>query len=190
MSLNLGGMKWVEGNDVQSHGFKASSLGLPSFIDTYSPQFPIISVASYLSQGPLAGAGQGAFPRSAASGSVDFVKVDGKHQLSFGYMAVATDENGGRFHFTPFNFNNLFTAGAGQRGTERRWNRRLSCFDADGVACQWEHRYRDFGSEPHLVSWSVFAGRLEGDTETYCKSGPALRNSTARDRPVQSSGMV
>jgi len=111
MSVNLGGMKWVEGNDMQSKGFKASSLGLPSFIDTYSPQFPIITVANYLPEGPVAGAGQGAFPRSAASGSVDFVEVRGKHQLSFGYMAVATDENGGRFHFTPFNFNNLFTAG-------------------------------------------------------------------------------
>jgi carboxypeptidase family protein len=111
MSVNLGGMKWVEGNDVQSNGFKASSLGLPSFIDTYSPQFPIIGAANYLPQGPLAGAGQGAFPRSAVSGSADFVNIRGKHQLSFGYMAVATDENGGRFHFTPFNFNNLFTAG-------------------------------------------------------------------------------
>ena len=111
MSVNLGGMKWVEGNDVQSKGFKASSLGLPSFIDTYSPQFPIISVASYQPEGPIAGAGQGAFPRAAASGSVDFVKVRGTHQLSFGYMGIATDENGGRYHFTPFNFNNLFTAG-------------------------------------------------------------------------------
>ena len=116
MSLNVGGMKWVEGNDVQSHGFKASSLGLPSFIDTYSPQFPIISVSSYLSQGPLAGAGQGAFPRAASSGSLDFVKVRGKHQLSFGYMAVATDENGGRFHFTTFNFNNLFTGALDNTG--------------------------------------------------------------------------
>ena len=111
MSINLGGMKWVEGNDVQSKGFKASSLGLPSFIDTYSPQFPIISVASYEPEGPVAGAGQGAFPRAAASGSVDFVKVRGAHQLSFGYMGIATDENGGRYHFTPFNFNTLFTAG-------------------------------------------------------------------------------
>src|SRR6266567_4489270 len=111
MSVNLGGMKWVEGNDVQSHGFKASSLGLPSFIDTNSPQFPIISAANYLPEGPVAGAGQGAFPRSAASGSIDFVKVRGAHQLSFGYMGIATDENGGRYHFTPFNFNNLFTAG-------------------------------------------------------------------------------
>ena len=32
MSVNLGGMKWVEGNDVQSNGFKASSLGLPGFM--------------------------------------------------------------------------------------------------------------------------------------------------------------
>jgi len=111
MSVNIGGMKWVEGNDVQSNGFKASSLGLPSFIDTNSPQFPIVSVATYLPEGPVAGAGQGAFPRSAASGSVDFVKVRGPHQLSFGYMAVAADENGGRFHFTPFNFDTLFTSG-------------------------------------------------------------------------------
>jgi len=111
MSINVGGMKWVEGNDVQSNGFKASSLGLPGFIDIYSPQFPIVSLTNYLPQGPVAGAGQGAFPRSAASGSIDFVKVRGAHQLSFGYMAVATDENGGRFHFTPFNFDTLFTAG-------------------------------------------------------------------------------
>ncbi len=111
MSVNLGGMKWVEGNDVQSNGFKVSSLGLPSFIDTNSPQFPIVSVTNYLPEGPVAGAGQGAFPRSAASGSIDFVKVRRAHQFSFGYMGVATDENGGRFHFTPFNFSNLFTSG-------------------------------------------------------------------------------
>lgn len=111
MSVNLGGMHWVEGNEVQSHGFKASSLGLPSFIDVNSPQFPIISAASYEPEGPVAGAGEGSFPRSAASGSLDFVKMRGSHQLSFGYMAVATDENGGRYHFTPFNFDNLFTAG-------------------------------------------------------------------------------
>ena len=144
MSVNLGGMKWVEGNDVQSNGFKASSLGLPSFIDTYSPQFPIISVTNYLPEGPVAGAGQGAFPRSAASGSVDFVKVRGAHQLSFGYMAVATDENGGRFHFTPFNFDNLFTAGPDPQSSDGG-NRRLGRIHAaTGRAGQWEHRYCHF----------------------------------------------
>jgi len=112
MSLNLGGMKWVEGNEMQSHGFKASTLGLPSFIDTYSPQFPIIGMPTgYLPEGPVAGAGQGAFPRSAASGSADFVKVHRAHQFSFGYMAIATDENGGRFYQSGFNFDTLFSGG-------------------------------------------------------------------------------
>lgn len=111
MSVNMGGMKWVEGNQMQSYGFKSSSIGLPSFIDTYSPQFPVITVSGYESEGPLAGAGQGSFPRASVSGSVDFVKVLNVHQLSFGYMGIAVDENGGRYHPTPFNFNSNFTAG-------------------------------------------------------------------------------
>ena len=111
MSANLGLMHWVEGNNVQSNGFKVSSLGLPAFIDPMSPEYPAIAASGYLGQGPQQGAGQGAFPRAAASGSLDLVKVAGKHQLSVGYMAVALDENGGRFHTTNFNFDNTFTAG-------------------------------------------------------------------------------
>ena len=71
----------------------------------------MINAANYLSEGPLQGAGTASFPRSSESGSVDFVKVRGRHQLSFGYMGVAIDENGGRITPTTFNFNNLFTAG-------------------------------------------------------------------------------
>jgi hypothetical protein len=104
-------MKWVEGNVMQSAGFKSSSIGLPSFIDTNSPEFPVITATSYESEGPLNGAGQGAFPRASSSGSVDFVKVLNAHQLSFGYMGVAVDENGGRYHLTPFKFSNILTAG-------------------------------------------------------------------------------
>ncbi len=111
MSANVGGMKWVEGNVMQSAGFKPSSLGFPTFVDASSAEFPVINAASYLSEGPLQGAGTATFPRSAESGSVDFVKAHGKHTLSFGYMGVAIDENGGRIAPTTFNFNNLFTAG-------------------------------------------------------------------------------
>ena len=64
MSANLGLMHWVEGNDMQSDGFKVSSLGLPSFIDAVSPEFPVIAPSGYLGQGPQQGAGQGAFPRA------------------------------------------------------------------------------------------------------------------------------
>ena len=111
MSANIGGMKWVEGNVMQSAGFQPSSLGFPGFIDSASAQFPVINAANYLSEGPLQGAGTASFPRSAESGSVDFVKIVGKHSLSFGYMGVAIDENGGRIAPTTFNFNNKFTAG-------------------------------------------------------------------------------
>ncbi len=111
MTGNLGLMHWVEGNDMQSKGFKVSTLGLPAFIDPISPEFPVISATGYRGEGPQQGAGQGAFPRAAATGSLDFVKVQGKHQLSFGYMAIALTENGGRFHTTVFNFDNVFTGG-------------------------------------------------------------------------------
>ncbi len=113
MSVNLSGMKWVEGNNMQSAGFQPSSLGLPSFVDPNSAQFPVIAFDENvdIAEGPLQGAGQARFPRDAVSGSVDFVKVRGKHQLSFGYMQVAIDENGGRIAPTTFTFNNLFTAG-------------------------------------------------------------------------------
>ena len=137
MSVNLGAMKWVEGNDMQSKGFKASSLGLPSFIDTNSPQFPIITMPQGdVGEGPVAGAGQGAFPRAASSGSVDFVKVHGAHQLSFGYMAVAIDENGGRVYATGFSFNNLFTGGPTPlnptAGTGSEWASMLMGVPASG----------------------------------------------------------
>ncbi len=173
MSVNLGGMKWVEGNDVQSNGFKASSLGLPSFIDTFSPQFPIIGVTNYLPEGPVAGAGQGAFPRSAASGSIDFVKVRRSHQFSFGYMAVATDENGGRFHFTPFNFDQAFTAGPDPKSSHDG-NRRRGRLHAGGGAGQRKHWYCHFKRKPHLVPRSVSAGRLEGDAKTHGESRHSL----------------
>jgi len=111
MSANFGLMHWVEGNDVQSNGFQVSTLGLPAFIDPISPEYPVIAPSGYRGQGPQQGAGQGAFPRAATSGSLDFVKVLGKHQLTFGYMAVAQDENGGRFHTTNFNFDRTYTGG-------------------------------------------------------------------------------
>lgn len=112
MSVNLGGMKWVEGNNMQSAGFQPSSLGFPAFIDPNSAQFPTINVpGGFIPEGPVAGAGEARFPRSSVSGSVDFVKVRGQHQLSFGYMQVAIEENGGRIAPTTFNFDNVFTAG-------------------------------------------------------------------------------
>ena len=74
------------------------------------------------------------------SGSVDFVKVRGSHQLSFGYMQVAIDENGGRIHFTTFTFNNLFTAGPDPTNPTAGTGDSIASM-LMGTACQREHRY-------------------------------------------------
>ncbi|HKW17971.1 MAG TPA: TonB-dependent receptor [Terriglobales bacterium] len=112
MSVNVGGMKWIEGNNMQSAGFQPSTLGFPAFIDPNSAQFPTIVVPQgFIAEGPLQGAGEARFPRSAVSDSVDLVKMRGNHQFSFGYMQVAIEENGGRIAPTQFNFDNAFTAG-------------------------------------------------------------------------------
>jgi hypothetical protein len=113
VSTNVGVMWWNEKNVMASYGFKPSSLGFPTWIDPYSTQFPVINVGngSYESEGPLQGAGEASFPRDSGTASVDFAKVRGRHKLSFGYMAVAVDENGGRITPTTFNFDTGFTAG-------------------------------------------------------------------------------
>ena len=110
-SANLGFARWVEGNDVQSAGFKASSLGLPAAIDPNSPQFPVIGVQGESGLGPQAGAGQGTFPNNIGSFSVDVTKTHGNHTLSVGYMGVLSQILGGRVAPTIFNFDSGFTSG-------------------------------------------------------------------------------
>ena len=112
MSFNVGVVRWVEGNNMQSKGFKPSSLGLPAFVDPYSPQFPVVNVTpNSEGLGPQQGGGQGTLPHNVGSSSIDFTKIKGPHSLSFGYMAVAMDENGGRVASTTFNFDPGFTSG-------------------------------------------------------------------------------
>jgi Carboxypeptidase regulatory-like domain len=110
-SANFGFARWVEGNNVQSAGFKASSLGLPAAIDANSPQFPVIGVQGESGLGPQAGAGEGKFPNNIGSFSVDVTKTHGNHTLSMGYMGVLSQILGGRVAPTPFNFDAGFTSG-------------------------------------------------------------------------------
>jgi hypothetical protein len=113
MSINLGLNRWVEQSQVQGYGFKASALGLPSFIDSISPLFPLVKPDSVLSLGPGAGNGldEYAVPRNIGTASVDFAKIHGKHSLSFGFMDVLNQLNGGHDFTTTFNFPTAMTAG-------------------------------------------------------------------------------
>jgi hypothetical protein len=114
MSLNVGLDRWAEGNVMQAYPFAPSTLGLPSFLDTYSNEFPDVSVSGIAGLGPgsvSGGAGQGVFPRNTWSYSADFTKVLGPHTLNFGFMGVGQQSNGGRLYVTSFNFGQDMTQG-------------------------------------------------------------------------------
>ena len=88
---------------------------------------------------------------------------------------MATDENGGRFHFTTFNFDNAVHRRAGSSESNvgnRRFNRAIhaaGCVLASGntgiaisnVSRTWFHGV-------------YLAGRLEGDAKTHSESGYSL----------------
>jgi hypothetical protein len=111
MSANFGVNRWVENSNVQSFGFKASTLGLPSFIDAVSPLFPQFQPQGYAGLGPQQGLDDYIVPRTLWTGSLDFTKVKGKHTLSFGFMDVFNQINGGHYFTTQLQFQTASTAG-------------------------------------------------------------------------------
>jgi hypothetical protein len=114
MSVNLGLSRWAEGNHAQAYPFTPSTLGLPAFLDGNSPEFPNINVSDIQGLGPgqlSGGAGEGMFPRSIGSYSVDFTKVRGSHNMTMGFMGVVHQNTGGRFPITNFTFPRSMTQG-------------------------------------------------------------------------------
>ena len=111
VTFNIGINHWLEGNVVQSYPFDVSSLGLPSFINQTSNQFPVIGVSGYASLGPQNGSGQGGFPRNTGTWSVGLNKSLGSHSLSAGFTQVVLQSGGGRIYATTFNFGSVSTAG-------------------------------------------------------------------------------
>ena len=74
MSVNLGLTRWAEGNSMQAYPFNPSTLGLPSFLDGLSNEFPDIGITGMGGLGPgslSGGAGNGTFPRNVGSYSVE-----------------------------------------------------------------------------------------------------------------------
>lgn len=107
-SFNFGFQRWVEGNVAQGYPFKPSSLGLPGGLDSLTPVFPNITINGYTQ---LGSATQQAFSNNTGSISTDLVKTIGPHTLSFGYMGVLNQLNGGQVQPTYFTFTQGFTSG-------------------------------------------------------------------------------
>jgi hypothetical protein len=110
-SLNAGYNHWFEGNVMEGYPFDMTSVGLPSFINQTSNQFPVVSVSGYAPLGPENGAGQGGFPRNDLTWSADLSKVHGSHSFTIGVMEVVSQTGGGRIYPTTFDFGSVSTAG-------------------------------------------------------------------------------
>jgi hypothetical protein len=111
LSANLGVNRHVEQSTTQSLGFKSSSLGLPSFIDSIAPSFPEFQPQSYSPLGAQAGLDNYIVPQTMWTGSVDFTKIRGKHQLGFGFMDIWARIDGGHYANTVMQFQTTSTAG-------------------------------------------------------------------------------
>jgi hypothetical protein len=111
MNANIGVNRWVEGSQVQSFGFKPSTIGLPAFIDAISPVFPQVQPQGVSGLGPNPNQDDYIVPRTLWTASVDFTKVRGKHSLSFGFMGVLNQIYGGHYFNTTLTFPTSFTGG-------------------------------------------------------------------------------
>jgi hypothetical protein len=111
MGLNFGVNRHVEQSTTQSFGFKSSTLGLPSFIDSIAPSFPEIQPQSYSSLGAQAGLDNYIVPQTIYTISSDFTKVRGKHTLAFGFSDFWAFLDGGHYANTVLQFQTTTTAG-------------------------------------------------------------------------------
>jgi hypothetical protein len=113
MNLTSGVHIWHETSDNQSFGFDpTSTLGLPGYVKDNSPLFPMITVGSQSNLGP-GGNNQQAVTNHGPVGTVsaDFIKLAGKHTLSFGFMGVEQINSQHNYYQTNLKFNGGFTSG-------------------------------------------------------------------------------
>ena len=111
MNFNFGVNRHVEGGIGQGFGFKASTLGLPSFVDGIAPDFPQITEQGYAGIGAIGGNNNYITPQTLWTSSVDFTKMRGKHELAFGFTDVWLRIDGGHYGETNLNFDTSSTAG-------------------------------------------------------------------------------
>ncbi|WP_263355197.1 TonB-dependent receptor [Acidicapsa acidisoli] len=113
MNITSGVQLWHETSNNQSFGFNSTSnLGLPSYLTSQYPLFPIVDVGSVSSMGPLAGNQQGVTNHGPiGTVGVDFIKLHGKNTLNFGFMGVEQMDSQKLYYQTTLDFSGNFTSG-------------------------------------------------------------------------------
>jgi carboxypeptidase family protein len=105
------------GNVVQGYPFQPSSLGLPTQLDSWSPQFPQVQFGNtnsgslYAPLGATQGSGEANFPQNNGSLTIDVNKTLKTQSVSVGYLGIWQTDDGGRLTPTIFKFSNQMTAG-------------------------------------------------------------------------------
>jgi hypothetical protein len=84
VSYTFGVNYWDETYLPQGYGFKPSTLGLPSSLDT-SPMFPTLTIDGTFG---LGGGNQNATPREVVTNAFDLTHVHGAHTLNMGFMNI------------------------------------------------------------------------------------------------------
>ncbi|MGC2162210.1 MAG: carboxypeptidase regulatory-like domain-containing protein [Silvibacterium sp.] len=108
MNLIAGYEYWNQGSTGQSPNFQPTTLGLPSYLDQNSPEFPVFNIGNQSQLGT--NNYNGTIP-PLTSAAADFMKSTGKHTISFGYMFVNTESNFTGFPGTTLDFQGTFTEG-------------------------------------------------------------------------------
>ena len=110
MNIMSGVEVWHETSTNQSRGFQPSSIGLPSYLDANSPEFPIVNVGGESPLGPLTNE---TVTNHGPIGSVavDFIKSLSHHTLNFGFMFVEQEDDQANFFQSTLDSAGSFTGG-------------------------------------------------------------------------------
>ena len=109
MSLSGGVNRWVETRTEQGYPFPPSKLGLPSFMDSLSNQFPDFFINGVFSLG--GSSAQSHYINQDQTASVDFSKNAGAHTFSFGYQFIDFVDNTVAANLGSFTIPASFTQG-------------------------------------------------------------------------------
>jgi hypothetical protein len=154
VTANFGVNRWVENSNVQSFGFQPSSLGFPTFMDPISPLFPQIQPQGYAGLGPNQGLDDYIVPRTLWTSAVDFTKVLGSHILSFGFMDVFNQINGGHYFTSTFQFQTTSTAGPDPQNPTDGTGNSLASFDLGVGSGTDQTGYTAFpATSKHQLGW-------------------------------------
>src|SRR3984885_10171074 len=168
MNLNFGVNRHVEQGIGQGFGFATSSLGFPTFIDGIAPAFPQISFSgggNYAPLGAVGGNNSYIVPQTFWTSSIDFTKMEGRHELSFGFTDVWLRIDGGHFGQTALNFQTASTAGPDPNNAIGTTGTGFASFllgvgsGTNGTSCALCTLFQAFpATDKHFLGWYIQDG--------------------------------